>query len=174
MISSFEPCFQMLLKHEGGYSNDPRDPGGMTNLGVTARAWSDFIHADTTEEEMRALTPNQVRPLYRIKYWNAVRANDLPGGIDYCVFDFAVNSGTPRAARTLQKAVCVMADGVVGPETIAACGALDVATVIADYTTERLKFLDSLAGWATFGKGGLKRVNEVEAAALAMIGGYVA
>jgi len=97
MNSNFEKCLEMLLVHEGGFVNHPDDPGGMTNLGVTKKVWEEWVGHDVSEKEMRNLTPTMVAPLYQRKYWNACRADDLISGLDYCVFDVAVNSGVGRA-----------------------------------------------------------------------------
>ena len=166
MIQTFEPALLLLLHHEGGFVNDKHDRGGMTNLGVTSRAWADWLHEPVDEKEMRGLTLSQVRPFYRIKYWNACGANQLPAGVDYAVFDFSVNSGVGRAVRTLQDTLGVDIDGILGPETLAACEALSPATLITHYTTARLDYLERLDDWDIFGEGWQNRVNEVEGEAL--------
>jgi lysozyme family protein len=91
MQSNFEPCLALMLAHEGGFVNHPQDPGGMTNLGVTKRVWEEWVGHEVDEKQMRALTPETVAPLYKRKYWDAVRADDLVAGVDYVVFDVAVN-----------------------------------------------------------------------------------
>ena len=91
MQSNFELCLKKMLAHEGGYVDHKLDPGGMTNLGVTKRVWEEWVGHDVDEKQMRALTPETVAPLYKRKYWDACRADDLVGGVDYCVFDVAVN-----------------------------------------------------------------------------------
>src|ERR1700686_1791164 len=103
MTNNFDNVLKLVLKEEGGFVNDPRDPGGMTNLGVTKRVWEAFVGHDVDEAGMRALTPPAVGPLYPQNYWNRVHADDLPVGVDYAVMDYAVNSGTSRAAKTLQR-----------------------------------------------------------------------
>jgi lysozyme family protein len=103
MQNNFDVCVDLMLAHEGGFVNHPQDPGGMTNLGVTARVWEEWMGRPTNEKEMRALTPLMVKPLYKRKYWDAIRADELVDGLDYCVFDVAVNSGTGRAIKLLQQ-----------------------------------------------------------------------
>jgi lysozyme family protein len=159
--STWPVAFEALLKHEGGFVNHPRDPGGMTNLGVTRRAWEEWTSHPANEADMRGLTPGMVEPLYRERYWNAVRGDDLPPGVDLAVFDCAVNSGPGRAAMLLQQSIGVWPDGVIGPKTMAAIKE-DEATEIVDRFCElRLLFLRGLPTWPTFGKGWERRVKEV-------------
>jgi lysozyme family protein len=161
MKSSFDDALVKVLKHEGGYVNHPRDPGGMTNLGVTKREWESWTGKAASEADMRALTPAKVAPLYKARYWDAVRADDLPAGVDYAVFDAAVNSGPAQAAKWLQRAVGVEADGKIGPATLAAVRAKPAAEVVAAFTERRRQFLQRLPTWGTFGKGWDRRVSEV-------------
>jgi lysozyme family protein len=167
---NFEQCLAMVLKHEGGFVNLKSDPGGMTNLGVTKKVWEEWVGHTVDEAAMRALGPSDVAPLYKKNYWDKIRGDDLPEGVDYACFDLAVNSGVGRAAKLLQQAVGVSADGAIGPATldaVASQNARDVATEICDL---RLKFLQSLPTFATFGKGWTRRVSEVEATAFSMVG----
>jgi lysozyme family protein len=171
MQSNFELCLKKMLAHEGGYVNHPQDPGGMTNLGVTKRVWEEWVGHDVDEKQMRALTPETVAPLYKRKYWDAVRADDLVAGVDYCVFDVAVNSGPGRAVKFLQSSVGVTADGGFGPATLAAVknAEADPKRLIELYSAKRLEFLQSLKTFETFGKGWSRRVAEVKQAALEMV-----
>jgi lysozyme family protein len=168
MNTNFELCLSHLLQHEGGYVNHPSDPGGRTNLGVTQAVWEDWSDRKVTEEEMRGLTPAKVSPLYKEMYWDRVKGNQLPSGVDYCVFDAAVNSGVRRASQWLQWALGVAADGAIGPQTIAVASVTSPTTTIINYSAQRLKFLQGLSTWPTFGKGWERRVNEVKATALSM------
>jgi lysozyme family protein len=172
MQSNFETCLKLMLAHEGGYVNHPQDPGGMTNLGVTKRVWEEWVGHEVDEKQMRALTPEVVAPLYKRKYWDAVRADDLVAGVDYCVFDVAVNSGPGRAIKFLQSSVGVTADGGFGPATLAAVKKVeeDPARLIELYCAKRLEFLQSLKTFETFGKGWSRRVAEVKEKALKMLG----
>jgi lysozyme family protein len=171
MKENFELCLKKMLAHEGGYVNHPQDPGGMTNLGVTKRVWEEWVGHDVDEKQMRALTPETVAPLYKRKYWDAVRADDLVAGVDYCVFDVAVNSGPGRAIKFLQSSVGVTADGGFGPATLAAVknAEADPKRLIELYSAKRLEFLQSLKTFETFGKGWSRRVAEVKQAALEMV-----
>jgi lysozyme family protein len=172
MNSNFDTCLKKLLVSEGGYVNHPSDPGGMTNLGVTARVWEEWVGHPVDEKQMRALTPGTVAPLYKKKYWDACRADDLISGLDYCVFDVAVNSGVGRAIKFLQSCVGVTPDGGFGPATLNAVkkAEQDPTALITTYCTKRLEFLQSLKTFETFGKGWARRVEEVKAEALKMLG----
>ena len=161
MKENFENALKALLKHEGGYVNHPSDPGGMTNLGVTKRVWEEFVGHEVDEQTMRGLTPEAVAPLYKKRYWDAVRGDDLPGGVDLCVFDCAVNSGVGRASKFLQQAVGVADDGKIGPGTIAAVNAMDAKALVDAFCDKRQAFLEGLPTFATFGKGWSRRVAEV-------------
>ena len=168
MQDNFEQAFQWLLDGEGGYVDNPADPGGMTNLGVTKRTWESYVGHDVTENEMRALTPDKVRPLYKARYWDLVSGDKLPAGVDYCVFDTCVNSGPGRAAGILQDVLGVTQDNRIGPQTLSAASKQDAGTIIINYTTTRLMYLKGLRTWETFGGGWEKRVLEVEDQALGM------
>jgi lysozyme family protein len=172
MRENFDRCFEKMLKHEGGYVHHEKDPGGRTNLGVTQRVWEEWLGRPVSEKEMRALTPTMVKPLYKRKYWDAVRADDLVAGVDYCVFDVAVNSGPGRAIKFLQSVAGVAADGGFGPVTMAAVKKAEEnpARLIEAYCARRLEFLQSLRTFETFGKGWSRRVQEVKDAALKMLG----
>lgn len=170
MQDNFEQCLALVLKHEGGYVNNPKDPGGRTNLGVTQKVWEEWVGHAVDEAAMRALTPQDVAPLYKKNYWDKIKGDSLPAGVDYACFDLAVNSGVGRAAKLLQQAVGVSADGAIGPATLDAVASQnprDVATEVCDL---RLKFLQSLPTFATFGKGWTRRVSEVEETAFKMVG----
>lgn len=167
--NNFDQCLTHVLKHEGGYVNHPADPGGRTNLGVTQKVWEAYVGHPVTEADMRALTPADVSPMYKTKYWDAIKGDDLPKGADYAVFDLAVNSGTNRAAKTLQAALGVTADGQIGPATLAACKAADPVALAESVCDARLAFLKGLSTFTTFGKGWSRRVAETRAVARAMV-----
>lgn len=170
--SQFERCLEVILHHEGGYVNHPRDPGGMTNLGVTKRTWESWTGRPASEAEMRALTPEVVAPLYEARYWNVIQADNLPMGVDLVVFDFGVNAGPARAARYLQTVIGTDADGMIGPMTLATLQAFTRAhgagELIRLYSEQRRQYYRSLATFDTFGRGWLRRTDEVEQTALGM------
>ena len=166
MKENFWKAFSAVLKHEGGYVNHPLDPGGMTNLGVTRAAWQSWVGRKVTEDEMRRLTPEDVSLFYRNRYWDAVRGDELPSGIDYVVFDAAVNSGPSRAIKWAQAVAGVTQDGRIGPRTLAAIQAVNPDQFVQQYCSRRLGFMQRLPIWKAFGKGWRNRVTEVQAAAL--------
>lgn len=168
MKQNFAESLQKLLVHEGGFVDHPDDPGGMTNLGVTKTVWEQWVGHPVDEKQMRALTPAVVAPLYRAKYWDKIKGDDLPTGVDYAVFDAAVNSGPGRAAKWLQGCVGVEQDGGIGPKTLAAVAAFDPKLLMVDYAKRRLSFLMDLPHWGTFGKGWTRRVAEVQSTASSM------
>jgi len=165
MISNFEQALKNVLSSEGGYVNNPKDQGGMTNLGCTKAVWEEYVGHPVSEADMRALTPALVGPLYKRKYWDKVAGDQLPSGLDYAVFDAAINSGPGRAAKWLKELVGVTADGAIGPGTLAAVGKIPTQTLIAHYNDKRLQFLESLPQWDTFGKGWFNRVSLVQSLA---------
>jgi lysozyme family protein len=169
--SNFETCLAKMLAHEGGYVNHPQDPGGMTNLGVTKRVWEEWVGHEVDEKQMRALTPQIVAPLYKRKYWDAIRGDELVSGVDYVVFDVAVNSGPGRAIKILQDCVGATVDGGFGPGTLAAVKVAesDPKKLINLYCDKRLEFLMSLKNFVTFSRGWINRVADVRESAIAMI-----
>ena len=168
MNQNFDTCLNMLLKHEGGYVDHPEDPGGMTNLGVTKRTYDEFHATDIDEEGMRKLTKTDVEPIYRSNYWNRCRCQDLPSGVDWAVFDFAVNSGTGRAAKALQKAVEAEQDGSIGPLTLMKVKDHEVTNIINRIAIYREQFYRSLSTFDTFGKGWIRRNDETRRQAISM------
>lgn len=162
MKENFDAALKAVLYHEGGFVNHPKDPGGMTNMGVTKTVWEAWVGHSVDEKAMRALTPGDVAPLYKKKYWDAVRGDDLPDGVDYIVFDTAINSGPGRAIKFLQGCVGVDADGAFGPKTLAAVRTADPKKLVEDYAKRRLSFLQDLPTWGTFGRGWSRRVAEVQ------------
>jgi lysozyme family protein len=170
MITNWDQSFKLMLASEGGYVNHPADPGGMTNLGVTKRVWEQWVGRESNEKEMRSLTPEMVEPLYKRKFWDACKCDELPSGVDYLVFDFAVNAGPGRSAKILQAAVGAAQDGAIGPKTLAAVKAQDPAELIQKFSDAKEAFYRSLHTFPTFGKGWLNRVAAVKVKATAMLG----
>lgn len=165
----FAVCLPLVLKHEGGFVDHPRDPGGATNKGITQKtydSWRD--RKGQPRQSVRSITSDEVAAIYRRDYWDAIKGDDLPAGIDYCVFDFAVNSGIDRASRYLQRAVGAGEDGSIGPATLAKVKATDPARVINTICDQRMAFLRGLKTFPTFGKGWTARVADVRDRALEM------
>lgn len=169
MNNNWKQAFNLMLKSEGGYVHHPSDPGGRTNLGVTQATWENWVGRGSDEAEMRGLTPEKVEPMYKKKFWDAVRGDELPMGLDYLMFDFAVNAGAGRAIKTLQTAVGVTPDGGFGPMTMAAVQAVDPVELIERFSQAKEDFYRSLTTFATFGKGWLNRVADVKVKASAML-----
>ena len=167
--SNWKRSFELMLKSEGGYVNHPSDPGGRTNLGVTQRVWEQWVGRESNEKEMRSLTPAMVEPLYKRKYWDACKCDDLPEGLDYLVFDFAVNAGPGRSIKTLQTAVGTTPDGIIGPKTLAAVRAVDPHELIEKFSIAKIEFYESLPTFPTFGRGWLNRVADVKVKASTML-----
>lgn len=169
---NFDACLKEVLLHEGGYSNHEKDPGGRTNLGVTQRTYEEWVGYPVNEAVMRKLTVSHVKTLYKVKYWDAIHCDDVPLGLDLCVFDFSVNAGANRAARYLQRMVGVKEDGVLGPRTMSALAqmvkALGPIHCVNRYQDMRRDYYKMLKTFPTFGKGWLRRVKEVEMTALIM------
>jgi len=171
--NNFNNCLSVVLHHEGGFVNHPKDPGGMTNLGVTKEVYEEWIGHKVDERIMRKLTPSLVAPLYRKKYWDVLKCDGIPRGLDLCVFDFGVNAGTNRSARYLQWMLGVRQDGKIGPATLNALAhktvELGVNGLIDGFQDARRAYYRKLKTFPTFGRGWLRRVDEVEASAKQMV-----
>ena len=170
MKENFPQCFALVLKNEGGYVDNPSDPGGATNLGCTKATWEAWVGHPVTKDDIKALTPNDVMPLYKAKYWDTIKGDDLPEGVDYAVFDYAINSGPSRAAKALQSLLSVTIDGQIGAATLRALETSNPREVATAVCEARLAFLQSLSTYATFGKGWSRRVSEVETVSVNMVG----
>ena len=118
--ASYGEALRRLLIHEGGYTNDAADPGGPTNFGITIADYRHYVKPDASAADVRAMKLDEAKGIYRGKYWDAMRCDGLPAGVDYAVFDYGVNSGVSRAAKVLQRALGVADDGTIGPLTLAA------------------------------------------------------
>ena len=169
MKENFATALAAVLKHEGGWSDHPADPGGATMRGVTKRTLEAHLGREVTKEELRNISDAMLSEIYRRRYWNAVRGDELPAGADYVMFDCAVNSGPPRAIIFAQKVAGVAQDGVLGPKTMAAIRARcakGAAAFIVEYSEERDAFLRRLSAFPVFCRGWVRRVDDVEKAAV--------
>lgn len=146
---NFDQAFERLLGHEGGYVNDPRDPGGETNWGISKRAYPNV--------DIKALTQDAAKAIYRRDYWAPVRADELPDIVRFDVFDAAVNSGVTQSAKWLQRAVGANPDGVIGAQTVAAARSAGTQ-LAANFNGYRLQFYTDSGNWPTYGKGWARRV----------------
>lgn len=162
----FDRCLGAVLRFEGGFSDNPHDPGGPTNLGVTLASLSGAWGRAATVAELKALTSERAATIYRARYWRAARCGELPTGLDLMVFDAAVNMGPGTAVRLLQTAVGVAADGVFGPRTLTAVDLRPAEQTIGEVSRLRVERCRTLAGFTVFGAGWLNRVRAGEALAL--------
>lgn len=161
MKANFERCLAETLRHEGGYVNDPHDPGGETNMGISRGSYPN--------ENIRGMTRSRASEIYRRDYWAPLRGDELPAGLDMVAFDGAVNSGVSRGAKWLQSALGVTADGKIGPQTLAASKQARAVEVIDRACDARLAWLRTLPTWSRYGKGWTARVEAVRAAAKSMV-----
>jgi len=166
MKLNFDTAFEYVLKSEGGYVNDPADRGGETNLGVTKKAWMSFLKVkELPINAMKELTKEKVKPFYRSMYWDAVRSDDLPSGIDYVAFDFAVNAGPVQCVKLLQRALGVTDDGIIGQGTLAAIKAADPKKFLESFNAEKEKFYRKIVSnkpeQSKFLKGWISRIHAV-------------
>lgn len=166
----FAICLAFVLHAEGGFVDNPADPGGATNFGITLRTLEAWRRAPVTVADVRSLTEVEAAEIYRANYWDAMRCDRLPKGVDLMVFDFGVNAGPRRSILVLQTAAGAAADGVIGPATLAAVGAASPRELIMKLATLRMDFYRSLPTWGTFGSGWSNRVEAAQRKALAMLG----
>lgn len=160
MQSNFDASMAEVFRHEGGYANDPHDPGGETNMGISKRSYPN--------ENIKGMTRDRAKAIYRRDFWNAVSGDSLPAGLDLVAFDPAVNSGVSRGAKWLQQALGVKADGKIGPNTIATAKAANAEAVIDRACDLRLAWLRTLPTWSRYGKGWTSRVESIRDVATAM------
>jgi lysozyme family protein len=167
--SSYDEALRRLLVHEGGYANHPADPGGPTNFGITLADYRKYVKADADTADVKAMRVGEAKAIYRKRYWDALRCDELPPGVDYAAFDYGVNSGIARAGKVLRRCLGLAdTNGRVTDEVIGAARHADAARLIAAICDERLAFLRTLKAWSVFGRGWERRVGEVRAAALVM------
>jgi len=171
MLSNWESALAHVLESEGGWSDHPADPGGATMKGVTLATYREYKrNPHITKDELRNISDAELSDIYKKGYWDKCRCDDLPSGIDYLVFDAAVNMGAGRSSKLLQESVGVTPDGGIGPITLAAVAAQDVNELIEKFSQEKEKFYRSLSTFETFGKGWLNRVAAVKTHANTMLG----
>lgn len=151
MKSSYAEALKRVLAHEGGYTNDPKDPGGPTNYGITIADARMYWKSNATASDVRFMPIDVAKSIYKSKYWDRMDCDNLPAGVDYCVFDYGVNSGVNRAIRIWQEFKNKSA-----------------AATINDISDERLAFLKTAKNpktgellWPTYGRGWAKRVADV-------------
>lgn len=149
----FDTAFERVIGHEGGYVNDPRDPGGETHFGISRRAYPG--------EDIKGMTLQRAKELYRRDYWGPAGCDAVPDGVRYSLFDMAVNSGVKAAIKALQRAVSEVDDGIIGPRTLTAAGSMPAPRMVARMCAERLKLLTDIQNFDTYGRGWTRRVAAV-------------
>ena len=167
MKENYAQALKQVLKYEGGYVDHPKDPGGPTNKGVTQAVYDSWRKSQNLPTQtVRNINDSEVAAIYKNLYWDRISGDYLPSGVDFAVFDYAVNSGVSKASKTLQSVVGVTQDGVIGPATIEATKTYVAMAV----TNKRLAFMQSLSIWSTFGKGWAARIADVKNQIKALVG----
>lgn len=181
MVDEFSRSLQKVLVHEGGFSDDPKDPGGATMKGVTQRVYDEYRRSLTLEPlPVKNISGTELQAIYRRKYWDEIKGSKLAPGVSYVVFDGAVNSGVAQSVKWLQRALQSLGlyqgsvDGVIGPGTLlAASGVFDNDALIAAIIDRRRAFLKALKTFNTFGKGWMSRIAGVLAVGQAWASGSI-
>lgn len=173
METNFKTSLDHVLVYEGGWADHPQDPGGATMKGVTLQVYRNHFGADKTKEDLRNISDSELEKIYKSGYWDKCRCDDLPSGVDFAVFDSAVNSGPGRGAKWLQASIGAVQDGGIGPNTLAKVKGHKPDQIVNSICDTRLNFLGSLNNWSVFGRGWQKRVDDLRRAALVMAGGSV-
>jgi lysozyme family protein len=167
---NFDACLAFVFAEEGGYTDDPLDPGGATNLGITLGELSRWRHSAASKDDVKNLQKPEAAAIYRSNYWNVIRGSELPSGVDLMVFDAAVNVGSGRAAKMLQGIVSADVDGSIGPNTLSATSAKAAVDVINQFAEARVQFYQSLPTFNHFGHGWLARTARAKVQALHLAG----
>lgn len=171
----FDPIVTRIFASEGGYCNDAHDPGGPTKYGITIIDVRKYLKPDAKASDVKALTTDQAKSIYREHYWRPVRGAELAAGLDYSVMDYGVNSGVGRAGRVLRRLCDLPTDThAITPEVVAAAARRDAKALIRAMNSERLQFLQGLSTWKYFGKGWGSRVSRVRTDSLSFAADNVA
>lgn len=152
---NFEQAFAQLIspEYEGGYSNDPKDPGGETKFGISKRSYPSL--------DIKSLTREQVKPIYKADFWGPAGCDAVPSPLKYPLFDFAVNSSPRWAVKTLQKRLGVLADGSLGPVTLSEIMLWPAKDLALVFCLDRLQFMTELSNWPDHGKGWTRRIRRI-------------
>ena len=167
MQGNYQECLDLVLKSEGGWVNNPNDPGGETNLGVTKRVWEEYVGHPV--ESLKKLTKEDVAPLYEQKYWRPCYGEVLPRGLDFLCFSFGVNAGCGRSVKLLQQSLGLVSDGVIGPRVMQKLRESNIADVIKGFSESRREYYRALKQFPVFGKGWISRTDKEEQEALQMV-----
>lgn len=169
MKTTYARAMKGIRISEGGYSNHPKDPGGATNFGIIQTVYDEYRSSQKlVKQSVKLITESEVNGIYKTRYADKVRYDELPAGIDYATLDGAVNSGVNRGAKWLQTALGISADGIVGAGTITAAAKADAIKTVKSMCAKRMSFLRGLTIFSTFGKGWTSRVSRVEAESVSM------
>ncbi|WP_273792501.1 glycoside hydrolase family 108 protein [Brucella anthropi] len=168
MKTNFQKLMPYIFSEEGGYVDNPADPGGATNMGVTIATLSAWEGHRASPEDIKEMTQATATEIYQAQFWNKIDGDNLPSGLDYAVFDFSVNSGPARAARMLQSVLGLPEDGIIGAQTVAATKTRPLDEVINALCDARTSWLRGLSTASTFGRGWLARVERVRSRSLAL------
>lgn len=168
-MSNFDKCLKPLLEDEGGNDDDPHDPGGRTSRGIIQSEYNHYRHAHSLiQRDVWSASDAEVSDIYKTEYWDVLQCEFMPAGVDYCVFDYGVNSGISRSAKVLQRIVGAEVDGIVGPETVRMVSGMPSENIINVMSAERLSFLEHLGTWGRYGRGWSRRVKHVKSLSLQM------
>jgi len=159
-MSAFDQAFEIVVGHEGGFSDNPNDPGGATKYGISARSYPNV--------NIGALTLDGAKAIYQRDYWNRAGCDLCDPGLALIVFDAAVNNGVGQAVRWLQAAVGVTADGVIGPATRAAVAKANAQEALVALHAARINMMAGLPTWQTFGRGWSRRLAQLPYQAASM------
>ena len=154
---NFQTAFDLLITHEGGFSNHPNDPGGATMYGVTEKV----ARAEGFTGSMRNFSLNDAKTIYRKNYWDACRCDQIPDALRYPLFDAAVNSGPVQAIKWLQQALGVKSDGIIGPVTLKTTSEANPYGLRQAMIGKRLRFMTDLRNWPSFSKGWARRIAAI-------------
>jgi lysozyme family protein len=166
---TYDEALRRLLAHEGGYTNHPSDPGGPTKFGITIYDYRKYVKANATAADVRGMSLDQAKAIYRKRYWDAQRCDELPAGVNYSVFDYGVNSGIGRSGKVLRRIVGLPdSTPVVTDEVLRAVARRDPKALVTAINDERLAFLKRLKTWPVFGNGWGRRVADVRSVSLRM------
>ena len=168
-MNNFKECLALVLKSEGGYVNNPKDPGGMTNLGITKKSLEEWLGHDVDEKFMRNLTPEMAAPFYEQKYWRSCYGEVLPRGLDFLCFSFGVNAGCGRSVKLLQQSLGLVSDGVIGPRVMQKLRESNITDIIKGFSESRREYYRALKQFPVFGKGWISRTDQEEQIALQMV-----
>ena len=153
-MSNFDKAFNLLIGNEGGYVNNPADPGGETNWGITRAVAVDNGYSGS----MKSMPKETAKQIYKKMYWDKLQCDQLPFIVAFQLFDAGVNHGNTQAVKFLQRSLSVVDDGVIGAKTIAATNSLDDLQIVMLFNAERIEFYAALKTFSTFGKGWVRRV----------------